>query len=234
MILEQRKENILDFIIRDYIKTATPVSSGRISSRGALDASPATIRWVMQALDEEGYLYQPHISAGRAPTDKGYRYFVENLMSVREPASELRGELDRITEKMNLELNSAFGELSRVLAGHLKLFSGIGILDEERIFGHGLPEVLKEPEFLRRGMAARFADFAENIHRDIKTFSDTEVDVKGFGIVSVLFRDENLGECVIFSAGPQRMNYERAASAVRYAAEDIKKSRKTKNAKRKR
>ena len=232
MRLEQRKENILDFIIRDYIKTANPVSSGRVSSRGALDASPATIRNVMLELDVEGYLYQPHTSAGRAPTNKSYRYFVENLMSVREPASGLRGELDRIIEKMDSELDSAFGELSRALAGHLKLFSGISILDEERIFGRGLPEVLKEPEFLRRGMAARFADFAENIHRDIKTFSNTEVNAKGFGIVSVLFRDENLGECVIFPAGPQRMNYERATSAVRYAAEDIK--NKKKHAQRKR
>lgn len=226
MKLEARKENILDFIIRDYIKTANPVSSGRISLRGAFGASPATIRNIMLELDGEGYLFQPHTSAGRAPTDMGYRYFVENLISVREPAPQLRSDLDRIVENMDLEMDSAFDELSRALAAHLKLFSGIGILDEERVFGHGLPRVLKEPEFLRRGMAARFADFTENIHRNIKMFSETEVDAQGFGIVSMMFRDESLGDCVIFSAGPQRMNYEKAASAVHYAAEDIKKKKK--------
>ena len=226
MRLEARQENILDFIIRDYIKTANPVSSGRVSLRGALGASPATIRNIMLGLDEEGYLCQPHTSAGRAPTDKGYRYFVENLMLVREPASQFRSELDRIVENMDLEMDSAFGELSRALAAHLKLFSGIGILGEGRVFGHGLPQVLKEPEFLRRDMAVRFADFAENIHHNIKMFSDTKVDARGFGIVSVMFSDENLGECVVFSAGPQRMNYEKAASAVRYAADDIKKKKK--------
>ena len=226
MKLEARKENILDFIIRDYIKTANPVSSGRISLRSAFGASPATIRNIMLELDEDGYLYQPHTSAGRAPTDMGYRYFVENLMSMREPASQFRSELDRIVENMDLEMDLVFGELSRVLAAHLKLFSGVGVLGEERVFGHGLPQVLKEPEFLRRDMAVRFADFAENIHRSMKTFSNTEVDAQGFGVVSMMFRDENLGECVIFSAGPQRMNYEKAASAVRYATEDIKKNKK--------
>lgn len=226
MKLEARKEHILDFIVRDFIRTASPVSSGRISERLSkkpdLAGSPATIRNIMLGLDDDGYLYQPHTSAGRAPTDKGYRYFVDNLMSVREPAHEIRMELDKIIEKMEREMDSAFSEISKTLAGHLGLFSGAGMLNKERIFGHGLSEVLKEPEFGEHDMAVRFADFIENIHSDIKKFSATEVDAKGFGVVSVVFSDDDLGECVIFSAGPQRMNYEKATSVIRYAAEDIK------------
>lgn len=228
--LDQRKEDILGFIVRDFIGTAFPVSSSRVST-GLNKGSPATVRNIMLELDERGYLCQPHTSAGRAPTEKGYRYFIEHLMSVRAPETEIRERLDKIIESMEREEDSAFEELSKVMAGHLKLFSGIGFLEKDRFFGHGLPEVLREPEFGERGMAAQFADFAENICGNIKKFSGREVEIKGFGVVSVEFRDGDLGECVIFSAGPQRMNYEKAVSVVRYAAEDIK-SKQKKNARR--
>lgn len=224
----------MDFIVRDYVRTAFPVSSGRISAHKAIDASPATIRNVMLELDGENYLYQPHTSAGRAPTEKGYRYFIENLMSVRTPEVEICERLDKIIQEIELETDSVFEELSRAMAGHLKLFSGIGFFDEGRFFGHGLPEVLREPEFGEQDLAARFADFAENIRGNIKKFSGREADVKNFGVVSAEFQDDDLGKCVIFSAGPQRMNYEKAVSVVRYAVEDIKKLKNKKNARRKR
>ena len=76
MMLDSRKEHILDFIVRDFVRTAIPVSSGRVSDKKAIGGgiagspagSPATIRNIMLELDEEGYLYQPHTSAGRAPS----------------------------------------------------------------------------------------------------------------------------------------------------------------------
>src|SRR3989344_4641344 len=81
MKLDSRKEHILDFIIRDYIETAQPVSSGRVAAKKVLDSSPATWRNFMLELDEDGFLYQPHTSAGRAPTERGYRYFIDNLIT---------------------------------------------------------------------------------------------------------------------------------------------------------
>lgn len=211
----------MDFIVRDFIGTAFPVSSGRISEKRAVLGSPATVRNVMLELDEDGYLYQPHTSAGRAPTENGYRYFVDNLMDVEIPPSEVRRELDDVFD---------FDELSKILVKHLRLFAGVGILDENKIFGHGLSEVLREPEFFEQDAAVRFAEFAENIHREIKNFSEVNVDMNGFGVVSVMFQDRDLGKCVMFSAGPQRMNYEKAASVLKYAARDIK-NKKIKNKK---
>lgn len=234
MKLDNRKEHILDFIIRDYIETAQPVSSGRMASKikgtgihADLATSPASLRNLMLELDEDGFLYQPHTSAGRAPTEKAYRYFIDNLMEVESPSMPVRRDLDDILDEFMDESENVFDELSRVLAKHLKLFSGFGLLDEERIFGHGLSEVLREPEFFQHDNAVRFADFAENIHDNIKKLADTEVGAGGFGVVQVTFKDRDFGECVIFSAGPQRMNYEKATSVLRYAADDITK-RKTK------
>lgn len=238
MRLDARKEDILGFIVHDYIGTAFPVSSGRISARKAIDASPATIRNIMLELDDEHYLYQPHTSAGRAPTEKGYRYFIAHLMSDRQPNAEIRGRLDKIIENMECEADLAFEELSRAMAGHLKLFSGIGFLDsKEKIFGKGLAEVLRAPEFMERNLASEFADFTESIAKNLVDFDkEAKKDfepifhVRGFGAVSVFFDDENFGRCAVFSAGPKRMNYEKATSVLKYAAKDIKdKKLKTKN-----
>ncbi len=225
MRLDKRKEHILDFIVRDYIEMAQPVSSGRVYSKRVLDSSPATLRNIMLELDEDGFLYQPHISAGRTPTEKGYRYFIENLMEIESPAVDVRRDLDGIMEDFFGREDNAFNELSRILARHLKLFSGFGLLDEERIFGHGLSDVLREPEFFEHESAVRFADFAENIHKNIGKFADTEPGANGFGLIQMTFKDSDLGECVIFSAGPQRMDYEKATSVLKYAAEDISRRR---------
>ncbi|MDP2668318.1 MAG: hypothetical protein Q8P07_00570 [bacterium] len=226
MKLDNRKEHILDFIVRDYIATAQPVSSGRMASRRVLDSSPATLRNIMLELDENGFLFQPHTSAGRAPTEKGYRYFIDNLMETGDPAHEVRQELDEVLDDFFEASEQMFEGLSRALAKHLRLFSGISMPDDERIFGHGLPEVLCEPEFFRHDTAVRFADFAENIQKNLKKHPGIDADSAGFGIVSVIFDGGDLGRCAVFSAGPQRMNYEKANSTLKYAAEKINKHKK--------
>lgn len=78
--LTERQRLILALIIREYIETAQPVGSESLQKRYQLDASPATIRHEMAILTEAGYLRQPHTSAGRVPTEEGYRYFVRQLM----------------------------------------------------------------------------------------------------------------------------------------------------------
>jgi heat-inducible transcriptional repressor len=75
-----RSQMVLRLVISEYIKTATPVGSKMISETYDLGISPATIRHEMAELEEKGYLTHPHTSAGRVPTEKGYRYFVEKLM----------------------------------------------------------------------------------------------------------------------------------------------------------
>jgi heat-inducible transcriptional repressor len=83
MTLEERKLEVLRAIVEDYISTNEPVGSKALADRHRLGVSPATIRNDMAVLEEEGYLAQPHTSAGRVPTDKGYRLFVDRLASLK-------------------------------------------------------------------------------------------------------------------------------------------------------
>lgn len=78
--LTERQKLILALVIREYIETAQPVGSGTLVQKFNLDVSSATVRNEMVALTEMGYLRQPHTSAGRVPTEEGYRYFVRQLM----------------------------------------------------------------------------------------------------------------------------------------------------------
>jgi heat-inducible transcriptional repressor len=80
---EDRKLAVLRAIVEDYVQTREPVGSRALVERHSLGVSPATIRNDMAALEDEGYIAQPHTSAGRVPTDKGYRLFVDRLSGVK-------------------------------------------------------------------------------------------------------------------------------------------------------
>ena len=82
-MLDDRKLAVLRAIVQDYVSTMEPVGSKSLVDRHHLDVSPATIRNDMAVLEEEGYIAQPHTSAGRIPTDKGYRLFVDRLSGIK-------------------------------------------------------------------------------------------------------------------------------------------------------
>jgi heat-inducible transcriptional repressor len=83
-MLDERRAAILRAVVEGYIETAQPVGSGHVARREGIGVSPATIRNDMVVLEQEGYLSQPHTSAGRIPTDKGYRFFVDSLVGPGE------------------------------------------------------------------------------------------------------------------------------------------------------
>ncbi|MGB9804195.1 HrcA family transcriptional regulator, partial [Desulfofundulus sp.] len=88
MRMDARKQDILLAIITDYIATAEPVGSRTIARKYRLGISPATIRNEMADLEEMGYIEQPHTSAGRIPSELGYRYYVDYLMKRQELTAE--------------------------------------------------------------------------------------------------------------------------------------------------
>lgn len=99
--LDERKRKILNAIIRTYLATGEPVGSRTISKASDLNLSSATIRNEMSDLEELGYIIQPHTSAGRIPSDKGYRFYVDNLMVERDrEVSEMKQYVIERTEKM--------------------------------------------------------------------------------------------------------------------------------------
>src|SRR5579871_1256721 len=78
--LSQRKQQILRALVQEYVHSATPVASETLVRKYGLGFSSATVRHELAGLEEAGLIYQPHTSAGRVPTDLGYRYFVEHLV----------------------------------------------------------------------------------------------------------------------------------------------------------
>ncbi|AKL95806.1 heat-inducible transcription repressor HrcA [Clostridium aceticum] len=116
MDLNNRKIKILQAIIHDYIQTAEPVGSRTLSKKYSLGVSPATIRNEMSDLEELGYLMQPHTSAGRIPSDKGYRLYVDNLMEIKMVADLQRKNIQN-------NLLKKFGEVEQLLQYSSKIIS---------------------------------------------------------------------------------------------------------------
>ncbi len=111
--LDERKIKILDAIIRNYLDTGEPVGSRTISKYSDLNLSSATIRNEMSDLEEMGYILQPHTSAGRIPSDKGYRFYVDNLMKEKEQeVTEMKEFMIEHTEKMEQVLQ----QMAKMLA----------------------------------------------------------------------------------------------------------------------
>lgn len=103
--LDERKAKILNAIIRNYLDTGEPVGSRTISKYSGLNLSSATIRNEMSDLEELGYIVQPHTSAGRIPTDKGYRLYVDQIMEEKDrEVSEIKELMVEKADKMELVL----------------------------------------------------------------------------------------------------------------------------------
>ena len=101
LVLDERKVKILDAIIRNYLETGEPVGSRTISKYTDLNLSSATIRNEMADLEELGYIVQPHTSAGRIPSDKGYRFYVDHLMKEKDrEVTEMKEFVIEKTQKM--------------------------------------------------------------------------------------------------------------------------------------
>lgn len=116
--LDQRKAAILRAVVQQYIETAQPVGSSTVSARADVAVSSATVRNDMTILEHEGYLLQPHTSAGRIPTEKGYRYFVDTLTG-SEPLSPTNVRMVRDF------FSTAHGELEQMLADTSSLLSTV-------------------------------------------------------------------------------------------------------------
>jgi heat-inducible transcriptional repressor len=114
--LTDRQEQILGLLIRNYIETGLPVGSGTLVQQYALDYSPATVRNELATLDELGFLSQLHTSAGRIPTERGYRYFVQRLVGEFELPVHEREMIRHQFHQARLDLNQWMRLSAAVLA----------------------------------------------------------------------------------------------------------------------
>jgi len=118
--MNDRQIQILVAVIEEYTKTGLPVGSSVLIDKYKFDVSSATLRSDMVKLEEFGYLHQPHTSAGRIPTDLGYRYFVEDIM----PERELSQKEQQMMQKELLQLRAQNSRLTRTTAKLLSTLSG--------------------------------------------------------------------------------------------------------------
>lgn len=120
--LSDRERQVLEAVIRSYVETAEPAGSRTISRRFGLGVSPATVRNTMADLEEKGFLFHPHTSAGRIPTDKAYRFYVDGLMTVGRPLPT--ADRDRLAAEIG-ERGSAIETILRRAA------QSLGVLTQE-------------------------------------------------------------------------------------------------------
>jgi len=142
--LSARSRQILEAIVEDYIATAEPVGSSAVARRHALTLSSATVRNVMANLEELGLLTSPHTSAGRVPTDKAYRFYVDSLVGLRQVSREEKKQIIQHCRQSGAGLSDILKETSRALSS-LSNYMGIVVAPSFT------SDIFRHIEFIRIG-----------------------------------------------------------------------------------
>ena len=148
--LEVRKESLLDALVREYVHTAEPVGSLLLSEKTGRAVSAATVRSELVELEREGFLTQPHTSAGRVPTEQAYRYFVEHLSHPRMPAYDVALALGRALA--DPDTREGLKAAAKILANESKECVFVGFSPHD-VYYTGLTQLFSKPEFSQRDMA---------------------------------------------------------------------------------
>lgn len=146
MELSQRQKELLKAIIEAYVKSGEPVGSEYIEKEYHLGVSPATIRNEMVHLTEEGYLKQPHTSAGRIPTALGFRLYINELMQEKTLPVSAEVSIKEDLWQSRYQQNRLLREAVRALAARLQMLA-LAADDEDNIFYSGAANILDFPEF---------------------------------------------------------------------------------------
>ncbi len=227
--MEERYKKILAAVIEEYTNSALPVGSKILAEKYSLGVGSATIRNDMVILEKGGYLHQPHISAGRIPTDKGYRFFVEKIMEDQELSKIEQRKLQTEILKLRAQNN----RLSRTTVKLLSSFSGglaIGRFKEE-LQDFGISELLENPEFQNIDEFCRLAEALDYIDESIdvilkkvkdgetRIFIGKENPIKEISHCSMLVSPYTTKEGergVLAIIGPKRMKYAKNKSLLNY------------------
>jgi len=160
---DKRRDVIFDIVVKSYIETAEPVGSQTISRRSGIGLSPASIRNIMADLEDQGLLHQPHTSAGRVPTDKGYRYWVDTLMQPEELEKSKKAwvqhelssarTIEALAERVSKIISALTGNAAVIYVKNLKRVSFLSYLLDELIEAQRISEFLEEePEIFVEGL----------------------------------------------------------------------------------
>ena len=235
MTITERQKTILESLVEGYIKQARPISSQWLSERSlreeeaGFDFSPATIRNELLVLMEKGYLEQPHVSAGRIPTDQGYRFVVDEIIQEFEwfdPFNELSSTKFGTGRASRLTIKNKEQELSRLTEASSALVLGHGP-DSGMVWKQGWEHLLREPEFEERNSLLNLAKFVEDVEKRMADFLPAKAmevyigkenpfsKVKDFAIIVRRYTIDSGEEGLpaqaglVAMVGPKRMEYEK-------------------------
>lgn len=226
-----RQKKILESIIEEYTRTAVPIGSKVLVGKYGVDASSATVRSEMVSLENDGYLYQPHISAGRIPTDKGYRYFVEKLMKDKDLTKREQNKMQEELLKLKVKNTRMTRTTAKLLSGLSGNLAVSGSLDNNEFADFGMKELFEEPEFQELDEVCRLVETLDYVDEmfdkiigeikdgETKIFIGKENPVKKFSNCSMIVSPYKLksGEKGILALiGPKRMKYARNKSLLEY------------------
>lgn len=224
-MISERKKYLLATIIKEYVKTATPVSSGGLVEKYKLDISPATVRNEMMELEDEGYIYQPHTSAGRVPTELAYE-----LLLLDDKSQKRKKELKEVEIKMLEQLfkreENAFRQTAKAIA---ELSSGavFWAFHKNDLYYTGLTNLFSQPEFKQvnavcdvSGVIDRLEEIIDDIFEDLSEGEQVMIGTKNpFGnfLSTVLVKYKHDNQHGVFGIlGPMRMDYGRNLALVEF------------------
>ena len=239
MELTERKLKILQAIITDFIRNAEPVGSRTLSRALEMNISPATIRNEMADLEEMGYLFHPHTSSGRVPSDKAYRLYVNRMMD--------RYELEQAEKRrIKRELNTHIEELERTVRHasellsemtNLTSFATLEDVRDMRLFLQGMTRIFAHPEYRtienakpflemvddRDGFASEVAARGDGVSITIGGEHSARI-APGSSIISATYHVDGRMVGKLGVVGPTRMRYSEIASVIEYMSNNLDRS----------
>ena len=247
-MLNDRQIKLIDFIIREHVKTAKPVGSSLIAMRAGFGLSPATIRNEMGELEKAGYLAQRHTSGGRVPTDKAYRYYVNSLLE-SENRLKLGAEYKNKIKKAFDDMPSDAQEINKIVAKVLSNLSEnlviTGIAQDKDFFKKGLVSLFEHPEFREFNEVCQLASFFEEFEGMFqfieREFFNTLGTPHGVPVQIMIGKESPFrqiqhetvmcakyglpGNCVgsLTLVGPTRMDYEKNIALIKFMTEELNK-----------
>src|SRR3990167_5627204 len=146
-----RRNKILEIVVDSYVSTAAPVGSLAVSKKFRERLSPATIRNIMAELEAAGYITHPHTSAGRIPTSKGYRYYVDAFIKPEKPSARHQAALDTAVKNRSGFEPETSKAVARTIASLTPAAIFIGFSSRD-VYYTGLSDLFSQPEFSEQSL----------------------------------------------------------------------------------
>ena len=172
--LNQRRKTVLSALIEEYVRSVQPVGSKALVDRYSLGCSPATVRAELAALEETGHLYQPHVSAGRIPTDSGYRAFVDDVAEGSALSAEEVDAIHGRYERLERELTDVMRETSAVLSA---LTNYVAIVAAPTLRLARIRRISVVPLTMRRALVVVVTDSGQVANRSVDFTFDADTSV---------------------------------------------------------